>query len=176
MNLKELYNKKIKLEKKVNRIPKLKKQKKLAYSNMNELKENFKKESNDVEKMVNSSLKSYLTMFIGKYDETLEKEKREMIEAKLQYEKALMEYNSLKKELEKLKISKEKLMEIQYKYDKKVRESKNKLLNKNVNFKEKYNTLNERFKKLSQEIVEIQEAIAAGEVVLKKLNKAKATF
>src|SRR6056297_3413086 len=112
MDLKSLQNKKLNLEKKVALLKILKEERNEASVQMEQAMDIFKKESKDVEQMEKSSLKSYVAMIAGRYGETLEKERQEMVEAKLKYDRAkeafkrldekVKYHESLNKELENI--------------------------------------------------------------------------
>ena len=62
----------------------------------------YERESRDVERIQRETLSSFLQKIIGKYEDRLEKERREEIEAKLAYDRAVMRREDLLREKEEL--------------------------------------------------------------------------
>lgn len=62
------------------------------------LLEKYEKESLDVLQIQKETISSFVLKALGKYDERLEKEKREAIEAKLNYDAASADFDELKRE------------------------------------------------------------------------------
>lgn len=176
MDLKELQIKKLNLEKKVLSLSNIKKEQSEAKAQMDKAKDFFKKESKDVEKMEKSSLKSFVTVIFGRYGETIEKERKEMIEAKLKYDRAKLEFERLDKKVKYYNSLNSDLVNITKEYNEKLNELKEKMLEENADFKKIYENKSNLYNKLSKELIEIKEAIDAGKIVLKKLNKAKKAF
>lgn len=80
-----------------------------AEENTRKLLEKYEKEKLDVQKMQKDSLYFYLLKFFGKFNSRLEKEEREEIEAKLNYDRAIAELKELEREKSELE---EKLLEL----------------------------------------------------------------
>jgi len=66
------------------------------------LLQQYEKESRDMERIQNNSLSSFMLKLIGKYDDKLEKEQREEIDAKLAYDRAVTYLESLEQEKNEL--------------------------------------------------------------------------
>ena len=62
----------------------------------------YERESRDVERIQRETLSSFLQKIVGKYEDRLEKERREEIEAKLAYDRAVMRREDLLHEKEEL--------------------------------------------------------------------------
>ena len=176
MDLKALQNKKLNLEKKVVSLKKLKDERNEASVQMAQAMDIFKKESEDVEKMEKSSLKSYVAMIVGRYDETLEKERQEMVAAKLKYDHAKEALNKIDKKVKHYLSLKKELESITKEYNEKLKALKEKMIKENPEFKRLYESKRDAYDKSSKELIEIAGAIDAGAIVLQELNEAKKAF
>jgi len=176
MALKALQNKKLKLEKKVSALDTLNEERNKALLQMDEAREILKKESEDVNKMEKSSLKAYVSIIAVRYDETLEKERQEMIEAKLKYDRGKEEFERLEEKVDYYTSLKEALETTTKDYNKKLNELKEKMLKENSKFKKLYETKSNTYDRLSKELIEIDEAFDAGQIVLRKLEQSKKAF
>jgi hypothetical protein len=176
MNLKTLQTKKLNLEKKVSSLERLKEERNEAKVQMAQAMDIFKKESKDVEKMENSSLKSYIAMIAGRYGETLQKERQEMVEAKLKYDRAKEAFNKLDEKVKHHEGLKEELESVTRTYNEKLNDLKEKMIKENPRFKKLYENKRADYDKKSKELIELVEAIDAGSIVLKELNEAKKAF
>lgn len=176
MNLKTLQTKKLNLEKKVSSLERLKEERNEAKVQMAQAMDIFKKESKDVEKMENSSLKSYIAMIAGRYGETLQKERQEMVEAKLKYDRAKEAFNKLDEKVKHHEGLKEELESVTRTYNEKLNDLKEKMIKEDPRFKKLYENKRADYDKKSKELIELVEAIDAGSIVLKELNEAKKAF
>jgi len=176
MNLKALQNKKLNLEKKVASLKRLKQELSEASMQMDQARDIFKKESKDVEKMEKSSLKSYVAMIAGRYGETLEKERQEMVTAKLKYDQAKEAFNRLEGKVKHHESLKKELDSISKEYDEKLKALKNKMIKEDAHFKALYENKRDTYDKNSKELIELKEAINAGNIVVQELNEAKKAF
>ena len=176
MDLKILQNKKLNLEKKVALLEGLKEERTEASAQMDQARAVFKKESKDVDKMEKSSLKSYVAMIAGRYGETLEKERQEMVEAKLKYDRAKETFKRLDEKVKHHESLKRELENITEAYNEKIKALKEKMLKEDVQFKNLYESKRNAYDQTSKELIELVEAIDAGEIVLHELNEAKSAF
>lgn len=176
MDLKTLQTKKLNLEKKVSLLESLKEERNEARVQMAQAMDIFKKESKDVEKMENSSLKSYIAMIAGRYGETLQKERQEMVEAKLKYDRAKDAFNKLDEKVKHHETLKEELKSITKSYNEKLNNLKEKMIKEDPQFKKLYESKRVAYDKTSKELIELIEAIDAGEIVLEELSEAKNAF
>lgn len=176
MEIKVLHNKKLKLEKNVLKLDGLLKDKDRAMAQMEEARKILKKESKDVDQMEKSSLKAYVAMIIGRYDETLEKERLEMVEAKLKYDRAKEEFERLEEKVASLLSLKETLEALEKRYNEELALIKKQMLKENYQFKKEYERKSTQYDRLSKELLEIDEALEAGGIVLKQLHQAKKAF
>lgn len=125
----------------------------------------FAKESDDVEKLQEESLSTFLKRLVGNYDKRLDKEKQEQLTAK-------MELNlSLALALE----SREALDAVQTAVNEtssQLQRLKETLYQSNPLFRERITAEETKRAQLKQELIEIREALAAGESVLDAIDFA----
>ncbi|HKL41433.1 MAG TPA: hypothetical protein VJ962_02445 [Clostridia bacterium] len=176
MDLKSLQNKKLNLEKKVALLKILKEERNEASVQMEQAMDVFKKESKDVEQMEKSSLKSYVAMIAGRYGETLEKERQEMVEAKLKYDRAKEAFKRLDEKVKHHESLNKELENITKEYNQNIKALKEKMLKEDTHFKNLYESKRNAYDQTSKELIELVEAIDAGEIVLQELNEAKSAF
>jgi len=176
MDLKSLQNKKLNLEKKVALLKILKEERNEASVQMEQAMDVFKKESKDVEQMEKSSLKSYVAMIAGRYGETLEKERQEMVEAKLKYDHAKEAFKRLDEKVKHHESLNKELENITKEYNQNIKALKEKMLKEDTHFKNLYESKRNAYDQTSKELIELVEAIDAGEIVLQELNEAKSAF
>lgn len=155
------------------RIKKLQSMASEAEGNLNKLLSGFEKESMDVERLKKDSFSTTLLKFTGKYDNKMDKETREMLDAKIEYDKAvhlLKELNSQSEEIGRrisgLKIEKRI-------YEAEIKSRKQILLNEFENdISKKYKELEKESESLHCQIVEIDESIMAARRVNSTANSA----
>ncbi|WP_058485741.1 hypothetical protein [Defluviitalea phaphyphila] len=138
-----------------------------AQKEVNSLLKKYESESLDVERLEKDSLSTTLLKFIGKYEDKLDKESKEMIAAKMEYDKAchrleelqaqqnelISRISSLKKDKEIYEAEVKRREEIiLYKFDDKVSKI--------------YRQLEEERKELTRQLVEMDEAISAAKKVI----------
>ena len=73
-----------------------------ASQEVSRLLRQYEQESRDVENIRKESFSAFLFKLIGKYEDKLEKEQREEIDAKLEYDRAAMHLDSLERERDEL--------------------------------------------------------------------------
>jgi len=176
MIISELYNKKIELEKKVNQINSLELDLVKASNNIEELKNILRKEKKDVENLEKSSLQTYIHIFLGDFDKKIEKEQIELIEAKCKYDNAKYEYDMLKEKIEDYKKFKDELVKINREYEVNLELKKNKLVFYNDEFDTEFKSKESKLNYNNKQIMELDEAINAGEIVINQLRNAVAKF
>ena len=101
-NLTELRDRVLTLPTLENRMTLLKNEIRKAEAEMAGLLQRYEQEHRDVERIQKESLSSFMLKIIGKYEDKLEKERREEIEAKLAYDRAVTRCDSLTREKEEL--------------------------------------------------------------------------
>ena len=123
----------------------------------------FHKEKEDVERLEKQSLSTFVQNILGTYDEKLEKEKKEEVQAKIELDRA---GTLLEGAHELLDILDEEILRREEELNL-VRED---LMRTNPTFREQVTQQEKELIKLKQEEKEIKEAIAAGEHVLDEID------
>jgi hypothetical protein len=130
------------------------------------------KENLDLEKMEKVSLTSMLNYMQGKYDEILEKERIEAVEAKLQYDAVFHEYHLLSERIELLKLRIEDNEVLHLAYEKLLHEKETELLDTDHQLK----GILEALGIVQAEVKEIDEAILAGENLMENLKEIESAL
>ena len=125
----------------------------------------FEKEKADVEKLQQESLSTFLKRLVGNYNQQLDKEQQEQLTAKRELDLSLALFLEAREQLDSIQTAIQETTE-------RIRQTKEQLYQQNTDFREKSQT--EEFKRaeLKQELVEIDEALAAGEKVLAGIDFA----
>jgi len=141
-----------------------------AEDELNSLLRKFEKESRDVEQLQKESLSAMLLRLLGRYDGKLDKETQEMLEAKLQYDKAAQRVKELYREREDLgsRINELSRGELLLEAELSKREE-NLRQNKSDEKVIQFAKLESEVKRMHQQLTEIDEAISAA-------NTAKETI
>ncbi|MER2227193.1 MAG: hypothetical protein ABS916_09080 [Carnobacterium sp.] len=128
-------------------------------------KANFDKESEDIEKLQTESLSTFLKRLIGNYEKRLDKEMQEQLTAKMELDLSL----ALMLE------SREDLANVQSTINQttaELNQLKELLYQQDSDFREKISTEELKRAQLKQELIELEEASAAGERVLNGIDFA----
>ena len=128
-------------------------------------KANFDKESEDIEKLQTESLSTFLKRLIGNYEKKLDKEIQEQLTAKMELDLSL----ALMLE------SREDLADVQSTINQtraELNQLKELLYRQDSDFREKISTEELKRAQLKQELIELEEASAAGERVLNGIDFA----
>lgn len=125
----------------------------------------FEKEKADVEKLQQESLSTFLKRMVGNYNQQLDKEQQEQLTAKRELDLSLALFLEAREHLDSIQTAIQETTA-------RIRQIKEQLYQQNTDFREKSQT--EEFKRaeLKQELVEIDEALAAGEKVLAGIDFA----
>ncbi|AGC67809.1 hypothetical protein Cst_c08070 [Thermoclostridium stercorarium subsp. stercorarium DSM 8532] len=141
---------------------KLRKRIRDAERNVEELLENYKKECVDVEQLKNSSFSAFLLKLLGKYQGKLEKEEKEAINAKVQYDRACQFVDELRKELHETEMRIIALKEDERTYEAEMKRREQELLSKmHTEHFENYMKLERERDFIQKQIFEMDEAIRA---------------
>jgi DNA repair exonuclease SbcCD ATPase subunit len=151
----------------------VKEQKNKAEERKKNLSKQLKKEKIDVEKLEGLSFSNFLNTIIGKKVEKLAKEKSEFISAKLSYDTASTELESLKGEIERLETKILDIGDVSSEYDRLIKEKESILMNESSDFKNKLDCIVEGEAKLTSEKKELNEAIQAGNELLYSLQRVQ---
>lgn len=151
----------------------VKEQKNKAEERKKNLSKQLKKEKIDVEKLEGLSFSNFLNTIIGKKVEKFAKEKSEFISAKLSYDTASTELESLKGEIERLETKILDIGDVSSEYDRLIKEKESILMNESSDFKNKLDCIVEGEAKLTSEKKELNEAIQAGNELLYSLQRVQ---
>ncbi len=151
-----------------------------AQRELNSLQLKYEEEALDVENLSKESLSVMLMRLFGRYDDKLDKEKQEMIQAKLEYDKASERVRELTKDREELSLRISDLRRDKNLYNKVLEKREEELRRETTGEKaEQFNALEKEKAEAYKQITEIEEAISAatraGQTVnriIEYLNKA----
>lgn len=133
-----------------------------AEGNLTKLLGGYEKESMDVERLKKDSFSTTLLKFTGKYDNKMDKETREMLEAKIEYDKAVHHVKELNSQCEEIGRRISGLRIEKRIYEAEMKNRKQILLNELENdISKRYKELEKESENLQCQIVEIDESIIA---------------
>ena len=142
---------------------------KIRYEENNEryelAKETFAKESADVEKLQAESLSTFLKRLVGNYDKKLDKEMQEKLTAKMELDLSLALLLEAREDLAAIQAAVEQSTA-------KIKQLKDFLYRQDPHFREKITDEEIKRAQLNQELLELDEASAAGERVLEGIDDA----
>jgi len=143
---------------------------------MTDIEEQLKKEEKDVERLTSISFANFLHTVLNDKIEKLDKEKREVLQVKLKYDNAKVQFNECDRQIKRLEIKCENLKNSYNQYEKLIEEKKDII---QIHFPDKwediYNLL-EKEREISNKLKEIEEAIKAGKKVLDELRMVEDTL
>lgn len=140
---------------------------KIRYEENNErhdlAKETFDKESEDVEKLQAESLSTFLKRLVGNYDKKLDKEMQEQLTAKMELDLSLALLLEAREDLSAIQNAVEQSTA-------QIKQLKDFLYRQDPHFREKITNEEIKRAQLNQELIELDEASAAGERVLEGID------
>lgn len=151
-------------------LKELREERQAIESKASDLKTILDQEDKDVMRLENKSLTQLFYSFLGHLDEKLEKERGEVLAAKLKYEQAVSELNNLNEEINKLLLEKENYLGCAKAYHKLYEQKKELLLESTPQVADKIIALNDNIQKARYNIKEIDEAISVGSQVIIQLH------
>lgn len=125
----------------------------------------FAKESDDVEKLQEESLSTFLKRLVGNYDKRLDKEKQEQLTAKMELDLSLALALESREALDAVQTAVNETSS-------QLQRLKETLYQSNPLFRERITAEETKRAQLKQELIEIGEALAAGESVLDAIDFA----
>ncbi len=132
----------------------------------------YEAEALDVENLEKESLSVMLMRLIGRYDDKLDKETEEMIQAKLELDKASERVRELTKEREELSLRITDLRRDQNLYEKELQKREEELRrNTKGEEAEKFNALEIEKVEIYKQITEIEEAVRAAARASQTINR-----
>lgn len=133
-----------------------------ANKKVSELLQKYEKERLDAEQLKNNTLSAFILKLVGKYEGRLEKEEREALTAKIEYDQAVVRVEELSLELEDTRKRISDLEREKQKYDNEIKEREKKILSGMSSEKsEEYMRLIEEENSSGRQMVEMDEAIRA---------------
>lgn len=133
-----------------------------ANKKVSELLQKYEKERLDAEQLKINTLSAFILKLVGKYEGRLEKEEREALTAKIEYDQAVVRVEELSLELEDTRKRISDLEREKQKYDNEIKEREKKILSGMSSEKsEEYMRLIEEENSSGRQMVEMDEAIRA---------------
>jgi len=161
-HLSELRDRVLMLPTLENRMMHLQKEIRTAEDEVAGLLRGYERERRDVEQIQKESLSSFMFKVIGKYEDKLEKERREEIDAKLAYDRAVTRRDSLVREKEELSSRISVLRGEERTYQTELEIRRRELANKFTGPEgARYAELENERKEIVSQITEIKEALSA---------------
>ena len=126
----------------------------------------YEDEEYDVRKMQTESISSFILKMIGKYEGRLEKEKQEEIQAKINYDRALADFDEIKKEKQELETRLSSLNNLSLKYESELKSRRMQICQRlSESEGQKYRQYEKEIEDTLAQITEIEEALRAAEDV-----------
>jgi prefoldin subunit 5 len=138
-----------------------------------ELKAAREAEQRDVDRLENGSLAAFLYAAIGQKEKKLDQERREALAAAVKHDTVLRQLNAVRLDIEQLERERDKLNQSAAEYRRVLEEKQRYLLEKDPVHGKTICTLQEKLGYLANQQREVQEAITAGNAVLRQLQTVK---
>lgn len=139
---------------------------------IDELKNTLNKENEDVDKLEHQSISHLFFSVLGKLGEQVEKERMEALAAKLKYDQAVVEMEQLRGRIGLLDEEFARYRDCQRTYDALYEKKKEHMINSHSQTGEQILQMTEEMSRSKNNINEIEEAIQAGNEVLRHIDKA----
>lgn len=139
---------------------------------VSELKNILDKEDLDVKKLEGNSLTGIFYSILGRLEERIEKEQREVLAAKLKYDQAVRDLEDVKKETSKLCSERSNFVDCELKYDNLYAAKRDMLMKSDQEKAQCLLDLTEQLNNSKNTLKEIKEAISAGRSVRSSLENA----
>ena len=137
-----------------------------------ELKQVLDKENLDVEKLNTTNIVSIFYSITGKLEDKKEKEQREALSAKLKYDQANYDLESIKTEISKLIEERESYKNCTYEYKTLYDEKKNLLIKSDEASANKILEITHKIEDSKRNLKELREAVSAGKYAVNSLDSA----
>ncbi len=138
------------------------------------LKDILKKEEKDVLKLEGMSLSSFFFSLTGKKEDKLDKERKEFLAAKMQYDECVLAIKELENEIEKCNKELMNYSGVRKEYEEAIRKKQDILINEDTDRGRKLRDLLDKLNELKLDIKEVQEAINAGDKASSALLEMRA--
>lgn len=139
-------------------------------SKLEDLKKQLDKEALDVKKLEGLTLTALFHSVLRNKDEQLDKEKQELLLAKLKYDECYNSVTSLKETISKYEASLNELSDSQKEYEALIEEKKKLIFNINDKNKLQLINISEELATIQCNIKELEEALTAGDAVYLELQ------
>lgn len=140
---------------------------------VNGLKEKYRRESLDVERLERDSFSTLLLKNFGRYEDRLSRESEEMLAAKLEYDKAAERLGSLNEEEKELEGRISELKREALAYEAELKDRKEAIKSKTGSeVNKKYEELEAEQDTLAKQLAETEEALRAAEAVISTAGDA----
>lgn len=136
-----------------------------------EIEDILKDEDKDVKKLESLSITSIFYYILGSKEKQLEKERQELLAARLKYEECAKSVLDLEKELASYKVSLNDLIGVDEEYETALKRKEEFILGLENSNSQRLRRLMDKLSGLGSEKKEVQEAISAGDRVQTKLGK-----
>jgi len=144
-----------------------------AEMNVSSLLDKYKAESLDVEKLEKNSLSTLLLKNFGRYEDKMEKETEEMYHAKLEYDKAVVRVDELKKDLQESEKQYSAILQEKRQYDAELEKRESAIkLGMYGDIASNYLTLTSELDALLNHLAETEEAYRAATKVISTAGSA----
>ncbi|OPJ54772.1 hypothetical protein [Clostridium oryzae] len=151
-------------------LEQLKDEQKELEKRTNELKKILQKESKDVQKIENKSIKYVFYSILGTVDEHIDKELKEELAAKLKYQQSLKDLDDVVDRISKLSVERYNYVNCQKEYEQLYEQKKEMLIQNNGNVAKRILNLTDEVNASKGNLKEIEEALYAGQNVLNSLE------
>lgn len=148
-----------------------KEEKRILEEKKENLYKQLKKEELDVEKLEGISLTNFISTIIGRKAERLEREKKEVIAAKLKYDLVNDELMDLMKEIQALEKSIQSMGDLEFEYRNLIARKEKMLKSMDIGVSSRLDRITEEESILMDQRKELEEAIYAGEELLISLDR-----
>lgn len=129
-------------------------------------------EKDDVEKLERMSLTNLFVTMTGKKSERIEKEKQEVVEARLKWREAHQSLADVEKEMEHLEEDIQQLGDVEGEYNRLYRRKKQFLISQGERKGKRLLEISEQRSEIQAELGEIWEALEAGKMAMSALEEA----
>ena len=176
MTLKELYEKIKEKNSLLNKLDELYSQKQQWEEQVYYLQERLNKEERDVQRLEANGLSSFFFNMMGNKEERLEKERREAYEAKMKYDSALYQLNSVNSLITRLEAQLKEIEQYEKEYEIKLNEQITLLKESNpelLKMQEAIFTCKHMQKELQEAINAGEDALDIADEVAERLDRAR---
>ncbi len=174
--LKQLYSQTIRKQYLENTLKELYVQQEELVPKVAELEAIKQDEQGDVERLEGGSLAAFFYGIIGKMDEVLDREKKEAYAARVKYDAAIRELEVTEYEIQRFEKELEQLAGCELEYEKLLREKEKRIRESSGPEAEEILRMEEKLSYIENQIKEIKEAIAAGQICQRTVKEVESSL